>query len=57
MTERYRTKEENNPYHELVIEWKANNRIKQKFIIKVESNIQNKYQFPSIKEKDLTQTK
>ena len=52
MTERYRRMEENNPNHKLVIDWKANNRIKQKSILKVESNLQNKHNLPTIREKE-----
>ena len=50
MVERYRREDEDKPNANIVKEWKENNRIKKKSILKVEMKIQDKHHLPTKRE-------
>ena len=53
MAERYRRTEDSHPNHAIVNNWKPNSRIKQKSVLKVESQLQPKYSLPQNREPEL----
>ena len=54
MTERYRRKENHNLNHEVVEKWKQNHRIKQKSIMKIDANLQTRFNLPTNREKEIS---
>ena len=50
MVERYRRSDKENPSKKVVDSWKAEDRIKQKSILKVEKEIQVKHHLPNNRE-------
>ena len=52
MTERYRRAQDDHPNNKIVREWKESNRIKQKSILKVDTELQHKHNLPVNREKE-----